>query len=208
VAVMRPKRRAGGYKGALASPIIWPSPPTFEGAVTEKTVTEFWKKQARHRRKAETAIRQKHLEKLSLLFDHFSIKNKNDMRALVWALALKHVRGFQIVADSKPRRGRKLEWDIERLFALLQAVREAKTLGDLKDKNALWFIATNEQFAATWGFPSDRKSQSQKQQWIETLQSRLHDAKRLQKIVTEGEHEARATLEAAISDVSKKFRKK
>jgi hypothetical protein len=117
------------------------------------------------------------------------------MRTLVFALASEHVPGFKIVSEKKPLSGRKRKWDPYRLEALLQAVREAKRRGGLTDKGALWFIATDKQFAATWGFPSDHKSQSQKQQWIETLQSRLNDAKRLEKNEIEGEREIRSLFE-------------
>ena len=208
VAVMRQKRKAGGYKGELASPIICPSPPTFEGAVTKKRLAEFSRIRARHGREAEKATREKRLAKLSLLFEHYGIGNKRNMRALVLALASEHVPGFKIAAEKKPRRGRRLEWDPDKLFALLEAVRKAKTRGGLTDKNALWLIATNAEFAVTWGFPPDRASQSQKQKWIETLQSRLNDAKRLEKLMNENDREVRAFLEEAAANLPEKFRKK
>jgi hypothetical protein len=204
---VRTKRNSREYEGALASQIAVPSSPTFEGAVTEKRVAQFRKEKSLHQRKVQMTIKRKRLEKLPLLFDHYGIENRNDIHALVLALAIDHVPGFKTATRSTSRRGRRLKWSLERLLTLLKDVRDVRLTSNFNDKRALQHIATNPQFANAWGFPPNRESQSQKQKWIETLQSRLNDAKRLDKLLTESTRKANAELEAAASNLKKKFRK-
>ena len=132
--------------------------------------------------------------------DHYGINDKNDMAALALALAREHVPGFEIVAHTKSTRGRKRVWNPDRLHALLESVREVRTQHKLNDRQALQFLANNQDYRLTWGCPPNRTGKG----WIETLESRLQDAKRLEKHFQEVDD----SLEAARAAVIKKFRKK
>jgi hypothetical protein len=112
---------------------------------------------------------------MQLLLEHFGIAD-HDLARLAWALAFEHVPGFQIVPEQKSARGRKNEWDGFKLKALFDAVHEVKTKHKLTDRQALKFLSTNPQFANTWGRPKNHKGS--RDQWIETLESRLQDSKR------------------------------
>jgi len=164
------------YAGELATPIVWPAPPTFWGAVTDERVKEFWRNYERHQQEAEQSVEQQLWRKLSLLMKHFKIADENDTMALVWALASEHVPGFQLVPEGGPKKGRKKEWHGEKLLALYDAVQSAKNQHNFNDRQALTFISSNSLPAKTWGPPANYKGY--KKQWIETLESRLHDAKR------------------------------
>jgi glucose-6-phosphate 1-dehydrogenase len=94
---------------------------------------------------------------------------------LAWALASEHVPGFRIVPESRPK-GRKKEWHGEKLQALYDAVQSAKNQHNFNDRQALTFISNNSLSAKTWGRPANYKGS--KKQWVETLESRLQDAKR------------------------------
>ena len=58
------------------------------------------------------------------------------------------------------------------------------------DRQALTFIVNDLQHAANWGVPQGHRGS--KEQWIETLESRLQDAKRLQKLADQAERDLRA----------------
>ena len=168
------KRRR--YVGELAVPIISPDPPTFEGAVTRERVQKFWRNHRKHERKAEQLIKQKISQKMGLLMKHYGISDPNDMSALALALAFAHVPGFKIVPETKTKKGRKRIWDGPRLLELFETVEMLKSKHNFTEKIALKFMVNNEQYAAVWGPPPTHKGS--KEQWIETLQSRLKDAKR------------------------------
>jgi hypothetical protein len=191
------------YVGELASPIIAPSSLSFSGAVTDKRVNEFWKQHARQERKIERAVHKKFAEKILLLFDNYGLDPKGGLKALVLALATEHVPGFQITVPKKTRRGRKREWDFQRLADLLAAVRSIKEQHPrFTDKQALSHLVSRSQHRAHWGRSANRKG-SQKQ-WIETLESRLHDAKRWEKSLQSAEE----SLQKAEESVRQKhFRK-
>jgi hypothetical protein len=167
------KRR---YTGELAKPIVWPAPPTFWGAVTEERVHKFWRDYENHQRKAEQCVKQKLLQKMSLLMKHFKIADEGDAAALARALAREHVPGFKIVQEETTKRGRKKEWHGGKLQALYDAVRSVKTKHRFTDRRALTFMSNNPEFASTWGSPRDYTGSPK--QWVETLESRLQDAKR------------------------------
>ena len=171
---MASKRRR--YAGELATPIVWPTPPTFWGAVTDERVKEFWRNYERHQQEAEQSVKQQLWRKLSLLMKHFKIADENDTMALVWALASEHVPGFQVVPEGGSKKGRKKEWHGEKLQALYDAVQSAKNQHNFNDRLALKFISSNSLSAKTWGLPANYKGS--KEQWVETLESRLQDAKR------------------------------
>jgi hypothetical protein len=172
MAVPRRQRR---YVGELATPIVRPAPPTFEGAVTAKRAKEFWDRWKRRQRDAERNVSQKLLRKMSLLMKHYGIANARDTAALAWALATEHVPGFKVVSETKTKRGRKKQWDGPKLQALYNAVHTVKKAHNYNDRQAIKFIAANNKYAGKWGPPKTYKGS--KQQWVETLESRLQDAK-------------------------------
>jgi hypothetical protein len=172
--VMPAKRRQ--YSGKLATPIIWDVSPTFEGLVSDERVKEFWKRHNRHQRKVKQRVNKQISEKLSLLMEFYGIANKNDMGALALALATEHVPGFKVLPQGGKKRGRKKMWDGPNLQALLQAVLTVKEKHRFTDRQALHFISENDEYAVIWGPPVSYRGS--KRQWVETLESRLQDAKR------------------------------
>jgi hypothetical protein len=174
VAMGAKKRR---YTGELATPIVMPAPPTFWGAVTHERVRRWRKACQQHQQEAENRAAKKLLEKMSLLMKHYGIADENDMGTLAWILAYEHVPGFHIMPETMTRRGRKPKWDVPTLQKLLDTVNSLKRQhGFTTDRQALMFMVSNEQHAMTWGQPSSHKGL--KQQWVESLESRLQDAKR------------------------------
>jgi hypothetical protein len=164
------------YTGELAKPIVWPNPPTFWGAVTEQRVHKYRRDYENHQRKAKQRVNEKLLQKMSLLMKRFKIADEGDAASLAWALAFEHVPGFKIVPERKAKRGRKKDWHGGKLRALHDAVQSVKQRHKFNDRQALKFISNNSQWSEIWGPPSGYKGSSK--QWIETLESRLQDAKR------------------------------
>jgi hypothetical protein len=154
---MPAKRNPRRYAGALASPIIWRSPPPFWGAATKDRTAEYWKAYERDRQQTESDVKRLVTEKLSLLMDHYGIDDKEDMAALAIALAFEHVPGFEIVVPEKSKKGRKREWHDSRLENLMETVGSIKKQYSLTDRQALKFMVNNEQHAMTWGPPSNHK---------------------------------------------------
>jgi hypothetical protein len=144
--------------------------------VTEERVKEFWRNYERHQREVEQSVAQQLERKLSLLMRHFKIADENNTMALVWSLAFDHVPGFKVVPEGGPKKGRKKEWHGEKLQALYDAVQSARSQHNYNDRQALKFISSNPQLAKTWGAPANYRGS--KNQWVETLESRLQDAKR------------------------------
>ena len=139
-------------------------------------------------------------KKLALLFDHYGISDREDMAALAWALAVEHVPGFKVqFPEGKSRRGRKRKWHPDRFDKLYRTVESIKLQHHLNDRQALKFIANNQRYTATWGVPTEHRGS--KEQWIETLEARLQDAKRLRKLNEQAELELKAIA------ASMKFRK-
>ena len=171
---MPAKRRR--YAGELATPIVWPARPTFEGAVTEERVQEYWRKYENHQREVGQRVEQKLLEKISLLMKHYGITDENDTTALAWELAFNHVPGFKTVPEVHTKKGRKKEWHGGKLRELYDIVQSVKEQHKFNDRQALKFVSNNPQYAEFWGPP--KRYQGSKQQWVETLESRLQDAKR------------------------------
>jgi hypothetical protein len=191
--------RDSAYKGILAKPIILRPSPAFSGAVVPKRTAAYRKKRLRYEHASAAVVRRQLSRKLALLFDHYGIADKTDMAALVWALALTHVPGFRVqFPAAKSKAGRKLKWDSGRLENLCETVQRVKTKHGLTDRQALTLMVNNQEYA-TWGVPRGHKGS--KQQWIETLEARLQDGKRQQKLLDQAERE----LEAAAASV--KFRK-
>ena len=140
-------------------------------------------------------------EKLKLLLRRYSLA-EDDFEGLALALAIEHEPGFQVdrqiaqapfgfegavrIRDGKhidkPRR-HPVQWPVERLSELLEAVEaEKKKSGLTKDLDALKRLASQRQ----WRPPANHRSKSSRGEsaaWVRTLQSRLHDAKKLKRKV-------------------------
>ena len=163
---MKPKKPR--YKGELGKPIYVGSIP-FEAANEEQ------------QERIEQGIEQAAIKKLPLLMEHYKIPNKDDYFSLALALAKDWVPGFQVktvavkldhgtwgavIRDTKPTK-----WPPERLLKLLNAVAETKRKHALsKDREALKILMQKGE----WSRPYNRDEQK----WLETLESRLQDAKR------------------------------
>ena len=195
-------RRQRRYGGELAKPIVRHDPPTFWGAVTKKRVRQFWLDYERHERETDEKVAQTLLHKISLLMKHHNVADEDDAWALAFALAHEHVPGFKIVPENKTKRGRKKEWHGGKLDALYNAVQAVKNKHNLNDRQALTFMSKNSEWASTWGRPPSHKG-SQKQ-WIETLESRLQDAKRYVSYI---KSIVGAETESIHAGTGKKFRK-
>jgi hypothetical protein len=136
----------------------------------------------------QRAIEEEYLVKLGLLMDHFGITDKTDFRSLALALAIEHVPGFRI--DPTPlrleqiddqglllvvqdnNRGRPTKWSLKRLHNLLSAVEETKKKYSLPtDREALEKLAQHGE----WSRPANHRGSPK--QWLETLESRLQQAK-------------------------------
>jgi hypothetical protein len=163
------------YTGELAAPIIRPAPPTFEGAVTDERLQQFWDSAERHWHEADDLVAQKLREKMSLLMAHYGIADETNLAALACALASEHVPGFRIEPETKTERGRKRIWDGPKLQNLFEAVRSVREGHNLNDRQALTLLVNSHAPNSPWRPPSNHKGT--KQQWIETLESRLQDAK-------------------------------
>ena len=136
---------------------------------------------ARHKREAVAAIEQECSKRFLLLFDHYTIKNKGDVAALAWALAIDHVPGFKVwIPKQHRKRGRKRKWDVVKLDALLETIKSVKQQYNLRtDKSAIRVMVKNPDFIAAWGPPPNHKHT--KREWIKTLENRLQEAKSNQK---------------------------
>lgn len=195
---MGAKRRR--YSGELATPIVMPAPPTFWGAVTHERVRRWRKASQQHQQEAKNRAAEKLLEKMSLLMKHYGIADENDMRTLAWKLAYEHVPGFRVVVEEKTRKGRKRKWDGPRLQELFEAVQSVKKEHRYNDRQALTFLVSSHD--SPWRLPATHKGT--KQQWIETLESRLQDAKRY---VSSQESLPQTLSDIASTVFRKKFRK-
>jgi hypothetical protein len=164
------------WKGELKKPICIAVIPGFEE--TEQKVEEhYW-----------NTIKEKRIEKLDLLMEHYAISDKTDFFHLALALAIDHVPGFRVDPPTALRlehgdwgavlhgnkKGGGHTWPPDRLDNLLDAVEEAKKKHGLSDdREALRVIMRNRE---KWGPPVNHRGTHE--QWFETLESRLQDAKR------------------------------
>ena len=121
---MPAKRRR--YHGELAAPIVLAAPASFEGAATPKRVENYWREYEKHQRKTERLIKQRLSEKLGLLMKHYGIADQNDMAGLAIALAFAHVPGFQLLPETRKKRGRKRRWDGTRYQELFETVENSE----------------------------------------------------------------------------------
>ena len=124
VGTMPAKRRRS--HGELAAPIVLAAPASFEGAATPKRVENYWREYEKHQRKTERLIKQQLSEKLGLLMKHYGIADQNDMAGLAIALAFAHVPGFQLLPETRKKRGRKRRWDGTRYQELFETVENSE----------------------------------------------------------------------------------
>jgi hypothetical protein len=191
VANVAPRRKHSTYKGALAKPIGLRPSPTFWGAVVPERIAAYQKQLSRHERANVAMVQRQHAKKLAMLFDHYGIADKKNWAALARALAAEHVPGFKVqLPQAKPKRGRKPKWTPERLVELYRTVQSIKQQYHFTDRQALKFMVKNEQHAATWGLPAEHRGSEQ--QWIETLEARLQQEKRIAKLADQAARELRA----------------
>jgi hypothetical protein len=181
------KRR---WRGELARPIrptvIRPLSFCF---VTPDNIAQANEEMARL---THEVIAQKWFEKLNLLMKHYSIADPNDWFSLALALAVDHVPGFQVwntlgfeqidqgirlvVHVGRKKTGRPMKWPVQRLDDLLNDVEKTKKqCGVKRDREALDRIARLRK----WAPPANHRGE--RSQWIETLESRLQEAKALRR---------------------------
>jgi hypothetical protein len=209
---MRAKKsrsRSTPYTGDLATPVVVPIPPAFEGAVTPKRVAKYWARYAQYQQDARAQLSAELGRRMLLLLKHFDIDEQNDdaMSELAYLLACEHVPGFRVLEpgfpaleEAKTQRGRKRKWDFDLLQALHAAVQSAKKQLNFNDRQALTFLASLPNSA--WERPPAHKGT--KRQWIETLETRLQEAKRQ---VATSEDLARTLDEVRAEVLAPKFRK-
>jgi hypothetical protein len=172
-------RRGRRYTGKLASPIRISAPPTFSGAVTSERLEKFRKEDAKYQKNTEAAVRRQINERLRALLKHHQIHG-SDMQALFWALLSAHVPGFNIITAGE-KRGRKRDWDGPRLVRLYLAVQAVKTPQRRADRQAIKFLVKNEPYCSEWWPRNGSRHDLSKR--METLESRLQDAKRYVRFV-------------------------
>jgi hypothetical protein len=167
------KTKKPSYKGELAKPI-------YVGSILIEATNEEQSEWI------EQVIEQEMIEKLPLLFQHYRIPDKDDYFSLAFALAMDHVPGFQVKQTSlklkhgnygaviRDNIGAPVKWPRERLLRLLNAVEEPMQKGEFStEREALQFLMLKGGF----GRPAGRDEKK----WLETLESRLHDAKRIRR---------------------------
>ena len=185
------------WKGELATPIRFtvnrphgfavPNPaidPEAESKILAENELMF-RLRDKGRAKAESA-------KLQLLAKHYRVP-PNHFRALALALARDFVPGFRfrhplritdplgVVVNPRhdERMGRPLVWGSDRLEEFLAEVHAIKSASGGTDREALARLVREKK----WGPPANHRGGRDK--WLETLESRLQDAKRLQRRVAE-----------------------
>jgi hypothetical protein len=139
-------------------------------------------------------LAQEQMKKLKLLFDHFGLA-VDDWKGLSLELAQISVPGFRVLSNAistggviigiEKEHGRPVEWDANRLDELLAAVESIKAKFDLTNREAIARLAGTKK----WGPPPTHRGHPD--QWLETLESRHHDAKRLWKRASELEDQLR-----------------
>jgi hypothetical protein len=149
-------------------------------------------------RLAAEAVTQRLREKLRFLMAHYSIADRDNWFHLAVALATDHVPGFQVewplvelppdfqgpVITERKRGGRPTEWDFDRLERLLVAVEQEKARQGLStDREALSRLARRRE----WARPATHRGDLQS--WIETLETRLQEAKKFKRLLEQTERD-------------------
>jgi hypothetical protein len=125
-------------------------------------------------------------QKLPLLFAHYRIdpKHEDAWERLALRLIVDHVPGFAASSGGGRRVGRPKKWDYARLHRLRVTVDAVKKQHPTyTDKAACKLIATAADYKQTWGQPAGHKGT--KSGWVETLESRLQDARRIHRRVAD-----------------------
>jgi hypothetical protein len=132
----------------------------------------------------EWIVQQKAIETLPLLMEHYGIADKNDYFSLAIALTMEHVIEVKpaalrlkhgtwgaVIRDGI---GRPINWSQERLLKWLNAAEEAKQRHKLlTDRAAIRFLMRKKE----WQPSANHRGGLER--WLETLESRLQDAKRI-----------------------------
>jgi hypothetical protein len=126
--------------------------------------------------------------KLEQLATHYGVPS-DDFRSLALAIARDLIPGFRFIDPLRPltswgpqyeeklKTGRPGIWDFDRLEELLNEVNALKKSTTATDSEALAHLARKKK----WRPPTNHRGGSGK--WLETLESRLQDAKRQEKII-------------------------
>ena len=135
---------------------------------------------------------QKAIETLPLLFERYGIADKSDYFGLALALTIEHV----IHVKRAPLRlkhgtwgavirdgiGRPTDWTRERLLEWLNAVEDETQRSKCStDREAIGFLMRKKK---EWQPPANHRGSLE--QWLETLESRLQDAKRIKREERDG----------------------
>jgi hypothetical protein len=143
--------------------------------------------------------------KLELLATHYGVPS-DDFRTLALAIARDLIPGFRFIDplrfatsygpqyEEKLRTGRPGTWDFDRLEELLNEVNVVKKSSSVTDREALARLARKKK----WGPPTNHRGGSGK--WLETLESRLQDAKRQEKRIANA---LELFMECAVSNSEK-----
>jgi hypothetical protein len=179
-------RRPVRWKGELAKPIRVRVDRPHGFAVPDLTNDPDARKKILAENKLMDRLRDEARDaeettKLRLLAEHYDI-DENDHRALALTLAREFVPGFRFIDPIAPvvsdgpqygnqkKSGRPVLWDGDRLLSLAADVEALKAKEGLTDREALERLARKKKWARNHGRGSD--------EWRETLESRLHDARR------------------------------
>jgi hypothetical protein len=167
------RRKTITYPGELGAPIkVVPPLSPFENPLTgtpsKQQVDDYERQQVELR----AAISEKFKHKLSLLLTHFAIRGDDPWYELALTLAHAHVPGFYVVG---PHRRRLKIWTREKLLRLLVDVGTVKKQRLCTDKAACRFLANSSDHRPAWGRPKNHKGTTA--QWVETLETRLQEAR-------------------------------
>jgi hypothetical protein len=163
---------------------------------TEKSTAEFWD--------AECDA------KLTLLFEHFGIADQNNFPLLAKSLAMSFVPGFRtkevsyvlehgsygaVIEKKESKPGPVPDWSNERLLQLVDdadAIKESKAAST--DRKALRILINRRKY------PSSIRSKDT-QRWLETLEARLQDGRKLKREQEAQEAEFQNLFSAAKTDL-------
>jgi hypothetical protein len=178
----KPKRKVT-YTGDLATPITVEFPLRVPTLPLDDPMAQIIAPPAKpeleeYNRRLEAACEafgKKINHKLKLLLEHYQISDVNPWRRLALALAFDHVPGFKNESGKAKRRPKV--WTPMKLTMLVATIDHVKSELSLNARQACEYIADNEDYCQKWGPPKTGKGT--KKQWVETLESRYHDGRKL-----------------------------
>lgn len=140
----------------------------------------------------EWIVQQKAIETLPLLMEHYGIADKNDYFSLAIALTMEHVIEVKPTALRLKHGtwgavirngiGRPTDWTRERLLEWLNAVEDETQRSKCStDREAIGSLMRKKK---EWQPPANHRGSLE--QWLETLESRLQDAKRIKREERDG----------------------